>query len=331
MNETNRKVGYFVFSLDMELAWGSLWNQAHPEKNARDGVIEREAIKRLLDLMDEFGVVATWAITGHLFYEKCEECNICPILDLKGEDNRFDQIWGTQNSMWYGADVVEMLLSRDSGHEICFHGYSHRLFGKLSKDEARFEIQEWLRLAKRRHIVHQTVIFPQGNIGHLDLFREAGFICYRGKEVRHPALTTPLLGKALNQINLRLSILTPQVYEVKVDPLGLVNIPSSQWLFRTNRRIEIILDSLNLHTLRFQPTINGMKRAAEEKKVIHLWVHPQEFRTEKDFEKLRFVFECFAEQAKAGKLQSITMANLAQQTLKLHETSFALAGKQVHA
>jgi hypothetical protein len=280
-------------------------------------------------MMDAFGVVATWAITGHLFYEKCEECDICPILDLRGKDNRFDQIWGTREPMWYGADVVEMLLSRDAGHEIGCHGYTHRLFNRLSIHDARFEIQEWLRLARRRGILHQTVIFPQGGIDHLDLFREAGFICYRGKDLRHPALRIPLLGKILNHINLRVTILTPQVYEVQADPLGLVNIPSSQWLFRTNRRLEAILDSLNLHTLRLQPTMKSIKRAAAESKVIHLWVHPHDLRTEKDFAKLRFVFEGFAEQAKAGRLQSITMGDLARQTLNKGSSANSMDDRRV--
>jgi hypothetical protein len=218
--------------------------------------------------------------------------------------------------MWYGADVVETLKSRDSRHEIAFHGYTHRLFDRLNRDEARFEIQEWLKLAKRKNIVPLTVIFPQGKINHLDLFQEAGFICYRGKEVRHPALSIPLLGKVLNRINLVLSMLTPQVYEVKANPQGLVNVPSSQWLFRTDRKIETSLDSLNLHNLRLHATAKGIEKAAKEKKVIHLWAHPHEFRTEKDFEKLRYLFGCFAARAKEGRLQSVTMADLAKQVLK---------------
>jgi len=126
----------------------------------------------------------------------------------------------------------------------------------------------------------------------------------------------------LNRINLVLSILTPQVYEVKANPQGLVNVPSSMWLFRTDRRIETLLDSLNLHKLRFQATAKGIEKAAKEKKVIHLWAHPHEFRTEKDFKKLRHVFGCFAAQAKKEGLQSITMADLAKQALKTyHEDS----------
>ncbi len=315
MSETNQEGGYFVFSLDTELAWGSLWDQPPSKRSSRDGTTERKTIQRLLDIMDEFGVVATWAITGHLLYEKCEECEECPILDLKGKDSRFEQIYKSQGSMWYGADVVETLLSRDSRHEIAFHGYTHRLFDRLSKDEARFEIQEWLRLAKRKNIIPQTVIFPQGRIGHLDLFRQAGFICYRGRDVRRPALSIPLLGKALNRLNSKLSMMTPQTYDIKVDPQGLVNIPSSQWLFRTDRRIETSLDWLNLPNLRFAGTVKGIEKAAKEKKIIHLWAHPHEFRTEKDFRKLRYVFGQFASHAKAGRLKSVTMADLARRAL----------------
>lgn len=331
MDDQDRGFGYFVFSLDTELAWGELWDQRAPKRVVRRGSTERETIQRLLSIMDEFGVVSTWAITGHLFYQKCEECEVCPILELKGKDERFEQIWGTPELMWYGADVVDMLLSSDLHHEICCHGYTHRLFSKLGDNEAKFEIQEWLRLAKRKDIPHHSVIFPQGGIGHLDLFRDAGFICYRGKDVRHPALSVPFFGKLLNRLNLRLSILTPQVYDVQVDSLGLVNIPSSQWLFRTNRRIELILDTLNLSTLRLQPAVKSIRRAAEEKKVVHFWAHPHEFRTEKDFQKLRFVFSHFAEQAKAGKLHSITMADLAMQTLRNNDAISVQSGKHEYA
>jgi peptidoglycan/xylan/chitin deacetylase (PgdA/CDA1 family) len=315
MSESNHEVGYFVFSLDTELAWGSLWDQPASKRSSRDGSTERKTIQRLLDMMDEFSVVATWAITGHLFYEKCEGCEVCPVLDLKGKDSRFEQIWKSRESMWYGADIVETLLSRAAGHEIAFHGYTHRLFDRLSKDEARFEIQEWLRLAKRKNITPQTVIFPQGGIGHLELFREAGFICYRGRDVRHPALSFPFLRKVLNRINLVLPMLSPQVYEIQLDSKGLVNLPSSQWLFRIDRRLEAILDSLNLHNLRFERTAKSIERAAEQNKVIHLWAHPHEFNTDKDFDKLRFVFRHFAGHAKAGRLKSVTMADLAKRVL----------------
>lgn len=315
-------VGHFVFSLDTEFAWGGLWGQPHRERKVRDGAAEREVITRLLNMMDEFGIAATWAITGHLFFEKCEECANCPVLGLKGKDTRFDEIWGTQDSLWYGADVVETLLARGGIHEIGCHGYTHRTFDQLNAEEAKLEIQEWVRLANRQDIAHDTIIFPQGRIKHLDAFSDAGFSCYRGREVKHPALKLPVIGRILNKLNLQLAILAPQVFEPTVEPLGLVNIPGSLWLFRTNRTLESVLDSLNLHTLRLRPAAKSIARAAKEGKVIHLWAHPQEFRTDKDFLKLRFVFEAFAEHARTGRLRSITMSDLARRTLKLCGVGF---------
>ena len=307
--------GYFVFSLDTELAWGYLWSRGAARRGFRNAAVERAAIRRLLDLMDEYGVRATWAFTGHLFYESCEECAICPIMDLKGRDARFERIWGTGDAMWYGPDILEAVVSRNSGHEIACHGYTHRYFDKLTKEEARFEIHEWLRLADRRGLPHYSMIFPQGRIHHLDLFREAGFICYRGKDVRHPALAVPLVGKLLNRLNLKLALLPPQVYEPRRDASGLVNIPSSQWIFRTHRGLESALDWLRLPYLRLVPAARAIRKAAETRQVIHLWAHPHEFRTDRDFEKLRFLFRHFAAHAREGTIQSITMADLAKRVL----------------
>ncbi len=314
-NKNGPQNGYFVFSLDTELAWGDLWAQTGTRGATRNGTAEREAIRRLLDLMDEYGIRATWAFTGHLFYEECERCAVCPIMSLKDKDTRFDLIWGTRHAMWYGSDILEAVVSRHSGHEIACHGYTHRYFDKLTQDEARLEINEWLRLAGRRGLAHYTVIFPQGRIQHLDLFREAGFVCYRGKDVRHPLLSVPFFGKVLNRINLRLSLLPPQVFDAKCDGSGLVNIPSSQWIFRTDRRIETALDTLQMPYLRLRPAARAIRKAAESGKVIHLWAHPHEFRTERDFDKLRFLFRCFAENSRERTLQSITMAELAQRVL----------------
>jgi len=320
MRNSNQETGYFVFSLDTELAWGYLWEKPESIKKSWDGQKIREAIQHLLEIMDEFGVVATWGITGHLFYEKCEECEKCPVMELKDKDPRFNQIWGTQDFRWYGADIIEAIQSKKIGHEICFHGYSHKLIAKLSHEEADFEIQEWLRLARRKGIQGQSVIFPQGKIGHLDLFRDAGFICYRGYDVPHPALSIPFLGKVINQINLKLSLLTPQVYEINTDVQGLVNVPSSQWLFRINRKVETLLDSVNLPYARLIPTVRGIRKAAEEKKVVHLWAHPHEFRTDKDLDKLRYIFDHFAKYSKVGKLQSITMSDLVRKAQKLNSS-----------
>ena len=108
MNPNHGEVGHFVFSLDTELAWGGLWEQPDSNRASEHRAPERGIIQRLLDVMDEYGVVATWAITGHLFYEKCEDCSVCPVMELKGKDRRFAQIFRTRDLAWYGSDVVDL-------------------------------------------------------------------------------------------------------------------------------------------------------------------------------------------------------------------------------
>jgi hypothetical protein len=114
-----------------------------------------------------------------------------------------------------------------------------------------------------------------------------------------------------------LSVSTPPVYELNgVESWGLVNLPSSQGFFGFSWRTEMVLDSLNLHKLRIRRMIKGVKKAAEEKKVIHIWVHPCDFRTMKDIEKLRYLLGAVADEMSKGRIQSVGMSYLARQILE---------------
>jgi peptidoglycan/xylan/chitin deacetylase (PgdA/CDA1 family) len=319
MSGTDLKVGYFVLSLDTELAWGGLnWEPRRVERTLCDAGMERQTIQRLLGMMDEFGIRATWAITGHLFYEACEECPVCLVEGLRGKDSRFEKIWRSRGPLWYGADICNMLLSRGSRHEIAFHGYTHRVFSeaKMSEAEAVTEIHEWFRVARRKNVVARSVVFPRNQVGHLNAFKENGFFCYRGIELVPKVYALPILGKVLNRLDLVLQLRIPEVYEPKAELPGLVNLPASRWLFRIDPKVDKLLESLHLAGLPIRRIVQGVEKAAKEKKVIHIWAHPFEFRTEKDWQKLRCLFGSVSELASQGKLQAITMADLAAKVLE---------------
>lgn len=309
--------GYFLFSLDTELATGH-YDCFQPKTFSPDGSRERWAINRLLDILDEFHITATWAVVGHLFYEHCEHCERCPFREWDGDSPAFEMVYDSAHPLWYGADVVDTLLARGSRHELAFHGYTHRVFdeSQMTAEEARFEIQEWLRLASRKGIVPKTVIFPRNLVGHLDLFKEAGFICFRGEKVMHPIYYVPLLGKILNRIDLKLQFFAPQAYDPSLDATGMVNLHESQWLFRIDRRIENILDAGHFHNFRIRHMAKAVEHAGRYRRVIHIWAHPYEFRTNQDFEKLRFLFGHVANQVDSGRLRSVSMAELAETVLK---------------
>jgi hypothetical protein len=309
------EIGYFVFSLDTELGWG-YFDKDHLRRVrfSADGSRERKSIVRLLDILDEFDISATWALVGHMFYKSCEHCAICPILDWKGKYGSFEDVYETNNSLWYGADVIDTLLARGPRHEIAFHGYTHKVFDEntMSEDEARVELQEWLRLSERKQITPRTVVFPRNKVGHLRLFEEFGFLCYRGETPPPKTHSLPYLRKIFGRI-WQSSPFFPLVHDFcEVGPYGLVNIPSSPNYFRRDRGLERLFDVLNLCKFSMRGAIKGVKKAAKEKKIIHIRAHPCDFQTEKDFKKLRYLLTDVSTQVKKGLLQSVGMADLAR-------------------
>ncbi|MBN1283778.1 MAG: hypothetical protein JXB47_00105 [Anaerolineae bacterium] len=306
--------GYFVFSLDTELAWGYFDLDARREATfSPDGSRERKSILRVLDLCNEFGITGTWALVGHLFHKKCVHCEICPVLEWKGKYRSFEQIYDTDHPLWYWGDLVDHLLACDAPQEVAFHGYTHDIFDErtMSREKARVEIQEWLRLAEPLGITPRSIVFTRDRVGHLDLFKEAGFTCYRS-DVKLPIyFRTKYGGSLIKSVDHILGLSTPPVYDLEVQPSGLVNLPTSQHIFAFNRKLETMLDNANLPTLRLRRIVKAIRKAAAEKKIVHIWAHPWEFRTEKDFEKLRYLLRHAAEEINKGRLRSIGMAELA--------------------
>lgn len=318
MGDAKAKTGHFVFSLDTELAWGCYdLDRTRCKRFSPDGSRERGSIELLLDMLDEFGIVATWAVVGHLFYQRCEECDLCPVLAWEGKYRSFEEIYKTDKPLWYGADVVEALLASGSRHEIAFHGYTHRVFDEntMSEEEARVEIQEWLRVAEGKGTIPRAVVFPRDRVGYLHLFKEAGFLCYRSDVHLPRLLRVRYVSGLFKSIDHLLALSTPPVYELDVEASGLVNIRSSQHLFGFNRRLERVLDSLGLHKLRINRIIKGVKKAADEKSVVHIWAHPWEFRTRRDFEKLRYLLTYVSQEMKRGRIRPIGMTDMARMVI----------------
>lgn len=130
----------------------------------------------------------------------------------------------------------------------------------------------------------------------------------------------PLIGRVFRRGYYYLSALaTPPVYKYQPGASGLVNFPSSRWLFGFNRNVERVLDALNLHKFRIDKMIRGVKKAALENKIIHIWAHPYEFKNEKDIEKLRYLLKHVSEQVSAERMQSVGMAELAQKVTSQHQ------------
>lgn len=308
--------GYFIFSLDTELALGRFDRDKTRQKLfSTDGVHERATIARLIDLFEEFNIVGTWALVGHLFYAACEDCEICPMEAWREKYKSFKEVYQTSHPLWYGSDIVDNLLVKGIHQEIGFHGYSHMVFDEnlMSPVDAKIEVKEWLRVSRRRGIVPRSVAFPRNKVGHLKIMNEEGVTCYRGVPQTLPFYNIKFLGKLIKNMDKYLGFSNIPVFDLVCrENCGLVVLPPSEYFFDLNRHLELFMDFLNLHKLRTKRMINGIKRAATEKKMIHLWAHPCEFHTEKDFAKLRQVFMAVSEEVVRGRMRSVGMSEMAR-------------------
>ncbi len=308
--------GYFILSLDTELGTGQFDRDAARHRLfSQDGSRERHAIHRLIDLLEQFGIVGTWAVVGHLFYERCEDCEICPLKDWSGKYSSFDEAYKTNNPLWYGADVVDALLCHGATQEIAFHGYSHRIFDEASMgpEAASLEVREWLRVGKRKGIAPSSVTFPRHRAGHLDILREAGLICYRDEPKAPPLFKNRYFGKYIKTVGKLTGLARVPIFDLACKQShGLVVLQPSEYLFDINRRLELFLDSMHLHNLRINRIVDAVRRAATERKMIHIWAHPCDFRTEKDFAKLHRVLVAVSDEVKRGRLRSVGMAEMAR-------------------
>ncbi|MBK1619390.1 hypothetical protein CKO42_13260 [Lamprobacter modestohalophilus] len=335
-----REHGYLVLSLDTELAWGYYDDDDARERLfSADGSRERRSIERVLALCDDQGIRATWAMVGHLFFSQCEDCAPCPVAAWRDDHRGFREVHVTGQAaqmqpahpqlaqmqpahpqlvhpqpahpQWYAPDVRDLLLAASDRHELAFHGFSHRPFHQMDADAAQSEVQAWLAVAGRFGVKPESIVFPRNRVGHLPLFADAGFRCFRAPD-RTPRWHLRRFGSALKSADDLLALSTPRVYrrEQLRREQGLIRVPSSAHLFDFPRGLELRLDRVGLQRLRLRGIAKAIDHAARSGGILHLWAHPWELRTPADEDKLEYLLGLAAEQIAAGRLRSITMSEL---------------------
>jgi len=310
------QIGYFLFSLDTELATGHFDKDVKRHRVfSQDGIRERERVEKVLRLCEKFDIHATWAVVGHLFFSGCEYCENCPLALWKGKYASYDEVYGTENPLWYGHDVIQTIQNCKVKQEIGFHGHSHMVFSedKMKVDQAELEIAEWKRLATRYGIVGKSVVFPRDKIGHLTQLSAAGFENFR-EDIKLPLLIrNKYFGRYLKTIDHILGITTAPSYPVRCDiEEGMVRFTTSQELFAFNRSVDRVLDKFGLPLLRIHRTLRGVRQAAKKGEVFHVWAHPWEFETDGDIIKLEAIFSEVSRAREQGLMQSLTLDNMAK-------------------
>ena len=287
---SGKENGKFIVSLDFELMWG-VRDLVSIKTYGNHILGVHEAIPRLLSYFQEYGIRATFATVGFLFFEtKRQLLENLPerkpeykheILSPYG--NYIKERVGTdyKNDPYHFGPELIQLIKDTPGQEIGTHTFSHYycLEEGQTIDDFRNDLQIACAVAASRGITITSIIFPrnQFNNDYLEVCKEAGIIAYRNNEDlwvynARPGEKDNLLRRACRLIDAYVNLTGHHCYTDKYLAGNFpVNIPSSRFLRPYSYKLRM-LESLRLRRIK-----KSMTHAAKHNLMYHLWWHPHNF------------------------------------------------------
>lgn len=314
----------FIISLDFELRWGILdqpW--AHRYADNVRGV--HQAIPHMLRTFSAFEVRATWAVVGLLLAStRSEMLSSLPQrrprygnssyhhLEEVGEDEQADPLH-------FGGSLVSQIAADDT-QEVATHTFSHFLCHEEGQDAEDFEadIAAAVAVARNRGIQFETIVFPRNQVKpeYFDILRRHGIRNYRGGVISDQVALAggafrDAATRARRLLDTYLPITREKTVHVRLDEWGMVNVPASRFLRPFNPRARA-LEGLRLARIKDEMTATARAGGS-----YHLWWHPHNFgiHTEENIAFLTRVLEHFAELREQYGMQSVTMAEAADDQL----------------
>ncbi len=266
--------GLVTISLDTERMWGYFDLMGEPQCHKRFPGAE-PMHDRLLQLLVQGGVSATWAVVGGLALDSSAGA---PDERLRGLDGSWTRRIpaGDQRTapLWYARDFIRRLRDARPVQEIGLHGGLTHLpwgAGATTAEHARWELRQGLASLAELGIEPRSFVYPRDLVAQPELLAESGFGCYRGRApIWSERFGYSLTGSAIRAAE-ELAVLTPPpVWPVRVLP-GLWNLPASMPLYsmaaKRNRAIPL--------RLRLERVRRGLEAAARRRGVFHLALHPE--------------------------------------------------------
>lgn len=322
-----RHPGALVISLDFELRWGVRDLYPLDGGDYRANLLgSRQAIPRMLDLFAEHGVRATWATVGMLFAAdraalrrhepavkpRYADPALDPYRDRIGEDEASDPLH-------YSASLIDRIRTIP-GQEVASHTFGHVYPLEAGVDRASFraDLESAVAIARERGIALRSLVFPrnQFNPAFADVIAAAGFTNCRAnapgwiyKEADAARYFRPDI-RAGRLLDAYVPVTGSQVIRWAEIPFAgpLCCLPASHFLRAHSPQLR------RLDPLRFRRIAAGIRQAAREGGVYHLWWHPHNagVHTDAFMGFLRGLLEVYAECRERYGMTSLTMAEAAE-------------------
>ena len=309
----------FTLTFDTELIWGS-FDHMSARRFDRTYPDVRGTIAAILGILERHQVPATWAVTGHLFLDSCNrdgEGRPHPELG-QARQSHWAGEWYSEDPatdihrdpLWYGPDILDMIVARGQGHEIACHSFGHAVFGDVdfTREAADADIRACIDLARQRGIELRSFVFPRNVEGHLDVLRERGFIAFRGT---HPTRVTglPRPVRRICHLGERMVGAAPPVSPPSERLPGLWDIKGSMLVMSRRGARRLVT-----RAARDRQARAGLAAAVTTGGVFHLWTHPFNLASGPEF-LLGWLDDTVREAARLraqGLLSIDTMAGIAQ-------------------
>lgn len=318
--------GALVVSLDFELHWGVR------DKEAVSGPYEAnlrgvwEAVPRILDTFQEFGVAATWATVGLLFADSRDQMERHVPRVKPGYLDKalypYDEGIGLSEDddpLHYAPSLIES-IRQCSRQEIGTHTFSHYYCLEPGQNKSSFvsDLQSAISMAREKDIELRSIVFPrnQYNQEYREALYQNGIVCYRGNQRAwmyraadevHNRRVLKRLGRLVDTYFNLAGYHTVGWDEIFDESTTLCNVPASFYIRPFAPRFN------RFDVLRLRRIEQSMRRAAEEQEIVHIWWHPHDFgiHTDENIAFLRKILSIYRELRRTHGMKSLTMSEVA--------------------
>ncbi|MFW6196700.1 MAG: polysaccharide deacetylase family protein [Thermoplasmatota archaeon] len=296
---------YFLITLDTELGWGptSIEGMKFLKRNEKEA---KKVIPKILSILKENNISATWAIVGHLFLEECskEDC-----LTWKNKKDNYDPKWyedpysnKEKDPLFYCPDLIEDVLNSKIKQEIGYHSFSHPKFNQINKDMAEDEIKMSKKIEKDWNIELKSFVYPTDEKAYVDILGKYDFNIYRRKPIWYSDRTHfKNLIEGLGNLN------PPPVTPVFKNGLWSINTSMIYYdslipFFPIEARVPFT--SLPCAKM-------GLNRAIKEKSIFHIFLHPWNLLTTEKLEyNLNSFLKYVSKRINNNNIKNVTMNEL---------------------
>jgi hypothetical protein len=307
--------GVFTLSLDFELIWGTL--DLFGPDGFRDACLRERAgvVDRLLALLVEHGISATWLTVGHLMLERCAGPAHPDIVRPAHAWSRGD--WFREDPggveatapLFFARSLIERIRACPVPQEIGGHSFAHVIYGDpgCSRAAAESDLDALVAAAAGMGLSLESFSFPRNRVGHQDALLPRGFKVFRAPEPGwHFEARSPLVRRLGHLADVVLARRPPAVFPRR-EPDGLVSVPGSMIYFPMHGLRRFLPVSVRVRRAK-----KGLAAAVRERGVFHLWTHPTNLadETEAMFGGLAAILAEVGDLRAQGRLDVRTLGSL---------------------